>query len=394
MNIVIVRLENDIIAMTNCITLEAEWINILKSLKLGIEVERTFEFIERFSYLKKSHIFKDMSDNMLIEMCKEMKMEEFESGHIIIEDGSEGDKLYLLYKGNAKVCKDGKLLRELESGSCFGETSLLLGNIHTASVVAESKINVYTLSKEMFERFLDRNMIEFLKKKISYQNYFNIQLDDLHYIKQLGAGKFGSVALVGNGPYHIYAIKSVPKKMAEKQSILIRYFQKERQILLSLDHPFIVKLVRTFRNEEHIFFLMEFINGISLDSFIDNRSGSKLNDKYSTQFYIASLLVTVDYLNSKKIAHRDIKPSNIMLDETGYIKLVDFGTAVVIKDFTSTITGTPHFMAPEILLGKGYSLSVDYWSIGITAFQLFYNYYPFGNKAKDPMDIYRDTLRK
>jgi len=67
---------------------------------------------------------------------------------------------------------------------------------------------------------------------------------------------------------------------------------------------------------------------------------------------------------------------------------------VIISDFTSTITGTPHYIAPEILRGKGYSFSCDYWSVGIICFEVFFNFYPFGNSAKDPMDVYKDVIKK
>ena len=83
-----------------------------------------------------------------------------------------------------------------------------------------------------------------------------------------------------------------------------------------------------------------------------------------------------------------------MIDEKGYIKLIDFGTAIILKDFTSTIIGTPHYIAPEVLIGKGYNSSCDYWSLGIITHELYYNYYPFGNDAYNPIDIYRDVLRK
>ena len=66
----------------------------------------------------------------------------------------------------------------------------------------------------------------------------------------------------------------------------------------------------------------------------------------------------------------------------------------MVKDFQNTITGTPHYIAPEILAGKGYSFSCDYWSVGIIGFELFYNYYPFGQNSTDPMDIYREVMKK
>ena len=83
-----------------------------------------------------------------------------------------------------------------------------------------------------------------------------------------------------------------------------------------------------------------------------------------------------------------------MIDNKGYLKVIDFGTAMEINDFTSTITGTPHYIAPEILLGKGYNFSVDYWSVGITAFEICFGYFPFGNNAKDPMEVYKEVLKK
>jgi cGMP-dependent protein kinase len=83
-----------------------------------------------------------------------------------------------------------------------------------------------------------------------------------------------------------------------------------------------------------------------------------------------------------------------MIDTNGYLKMIDFGTAKVLKDYTSTIIGTPHYIAPEILQGKGYSLSCDFWSLGICMYEIFYGMYPFGHTANEVIDIYKEVLKK
>jgi cGMP-dependent protein kinase len=72
----------------------------------------------------------------------------------------------------------------------------------------------------------------------------------------------------------------------------------------------------------------------------------------------------------------------------GFPKLIDFGTSKEIIDRTTTIIGTPHYMAPEIILGEGYSFQVDIWSVAICMFEFMCGNVPFGENAEDPMDVY------
>ena len=81
-----------------------------------------------------------------------------------------------------------------------------------------------------------------------------------------------------------------------------------------------------------------------------------------------------------------------MIDSSGYLKMIDFGTAKQLTDYTSTVIGTPHYIAPEILKGKGYSLSCDFWSVGICMYEIFYGMYPFGHFATEVIEIYKDIL--
>ena len=226
-------------------------------------------------------------------------------------------------------------------------------------------------------------------KKLALQDT-EISLSSLNYIKFLGKGKFGTVSLVHNNK-NIYAIKAISRKSVEREKILAKYFVNERKIMLSLDHPFVVKMVKSMKNQNFCFLLIEFINGTNLDQYLSNRDHKQ--NLYETQFYVGSILLMLDYLQKKFIAHRDIKPSNIMIDNNGYLKMIDFGTSKILTDYTSTIIGTPHYIAPEILKGRGYSLSCDFWSLGICMYEIFYGKYPFGNYANEVIEVYKEILK-
>lgn len=95
----------------------------------------------------------------------------------------------------------------------------------------------------------------------------------------------------------------------------------------------------------------------------------------------------MEYLHTNNIIYRDIKPENIMVDDKGYMRLIDMGTAKFLKGKggrTYTIIGTPHYMAPEILTGKGYSYAVDLWSIGVCLYEFMCGGVPYAEDADDP----------
>ena len=389
----------DIKTHGECKILKFDWDKICKESFRNIleknngDSKKLISFFNQLNNLKKIEIFKECSNLRLIDICLSMKKEKYLENKIIFNEGEKGDKFYFIKKGKVECLKSNKFIRELEENSCFGEISLLKSEVRSATIRTKTKVSVYTLTRSDFKKHMDKNMLDYLNKKIALQDNFEFTLNDLYFCKSLGHGKFGTVSLVHNNK-NFYAMKLVKRAEAEKQKILIKYFITERLILLKLDHPFIMKLVRTFKTDEYIFYMTEFINGRVLSKYIENRNMSNIKNFYETQFYLSFLFVVLDYLNNKNICHRDLKPDNIMLDEKGYLKVIDFGTSIEIKNYTSTITGTPHYISPEVLVGKSYSFSCDYWSVGIIAHEIFYNFCPFGNKAKDPMDVYREIIKK
>ena len=383
---------NDLTVFPDLLSLESDINPLAQILKIDLNQTKPLNLLSRLVKLKKLNLFKNLSEKLLESLASKLKKKKYRENEIIINEGTIVDSLYLISKGRVQLTKDNIYIRELESGSCFGENAIFFENSKsTNSVIAVETVICYILMKNDFDIILnDNNMKNYLLTKFALQDT-SINLSDLHYIKFLGKGKFGSVSLVHNKK-NIYAIKAISRKSVEVQKMLAKYFVNERRVMLTLDHPFIVKMVKSMRNNLFCFLLIEFVNGKNLNDYLPTRT--KINNIKETQFYIGSLILMIEYLQKKFIAHRDIKPGNIMIDSNGYLKMIDFGTAKILTNYTSTVIGTPHYIAPEVLLGKGYSLSCDFWSIGICMFEIFYGTYPFGPHAHEVIEIYKEVLHK
>ena len=92
------------------------------------------------------------------------------------------------------------------------------------------------------------------------------------------------------------------------------------------------------------------------------------------------MIVLLEYFLSEEIVVRDLKPDNFIIDENGYLNLVSLGSAKCISDHhrTNTVIGTPHYMAPEVVLGKEYNEMVDLWAVGVMLYEFMVGELPFG----------------
>merc|ERR1719215_1095992 len=137
---------------------------------------------------------------------------------------------------------------------------------------------------------------------------------------------------------------------------------RESELLNENRHPFIMRLVNLYETQQYAYMLTELITGGELHAAI--RSITTTLSRTQTQFYAGSLVLVLEELLERNIVFRDLKPENVMLDHQGYLKLIDFGIAKKFEENQSrtfTMIGTPHYMAPETMLGKGYGSEVDLW---------------------------------
>ena len=156
-----------------------------------------------------------------------------------------------------------------------------------------------------------------------------------------------------------------------------------------LDHTMILKLVKTYKDSKRIYFLTEYVKGMDLFDVL--RAMGLLNDN-DAKFYTACMVEIFAHLHERSILYRDLKPENVMVDEMGYPKLIDFGTAKTVRQRTYTIVGTPHYMAPEVITGEGYFMQCDMWSLGIMLYEFVFGILPFGKDLEDPYEVF-DAVR-
>ncbi|XP_015680870.1 ribosomal protein S6 kinase alpha-3 isoform X1 [Protobothrops mucrosquamatus] len=209
-------------------------------------------------------------------------------------------------------------------------------------------------------------------------------------LKVLGQGSFGKVFLVkkisGPDAKQLYAMK-VLKKATLKVRDRVRT-KMERDILVEVNHPFIVKLHYAFQTEGKLYLILDFLRGGDLFTRLSKEVMFTEDD---VKFYLAELALALDHLHSLGIIYRDLKPENILLDEEGHIKLTDFGLSKESIDHEKkaySFCGTVEYMAPEVVNRRGHTQSADWWSFGVLMFEMLTGTLPFqGKDRKETMTM-------
>ena len=377
-----IQLKSSIYCSPLCLVATAKASEITK--KYGCTLKEIIERSGKIEQLRRVALFKNLSKVKFDLLAKKIKSEKIENRHNVITQGEEGTRFYIVKKGLIDIYVNKKYIRTMNENEYLGERALFFKEPRSATATAHGDCEVYYLEKEDFENVIEKNLLDYLNNRIYLQDE-SITLEQLTHLTKLGSGSYGNVSLVkSNKKNFFYAIKVISNKQI-LYTQLHKNLELERKILLRVDHPFIVKLVKTLKDERFIYFLMDYIKGKELFDII--RDIGLLNKK-QTLFYGASIMLAVRYLHQRKFVFRDIKPENVMVLDNGYIKIIDFGTAKAIEDKTKTTLGTPHYMAPEMILGKGYSFEVDYWAIAVCMYEFVCGEVPFGENCEDTMEIY------
>ncbi|KAL2606536.1 hypothetical protein GLYMA_09G232400v4 [Glycine max] len=247
-------------------------------------------------------------------------------------------------------------------------------------------------------------------------------IEDFEIIKPISRGAFGRVFLTRKrATGDLFAIK-VLKKADMIRKNAVQSILAERDILISVRNPFVVRFFYSFTCRENLYLVMEYLNGGDLYSMLRNLG---CLDEDMARVYIAEVVLALEYLHSLNVIHRDLKPDNLLIGQDGHIKLTDFGLSKVglinstddlsapsfsNNDFLGddepkprhsskreerqkqSVVGTPDYLAPEILLGMGHAATADWWSVGVILYELLVGIPPFN--AEHPQQIFDNIINR
>ncbi|KAM0788231.1 hypothetical protein ACM66B_001385 [Microbotryomycetes sp. NB124-2] len=221
-----------------------------------------------------------------------------------------------------------------------------------------------------------------------------VDLWHFYLLRSVGKGAFGKVRVVQHKQTKaLYALKYINKARISKQRAVNNIIQ-ERRLLEEIDSPFVCNLRFAFQDDENLFMVLDLMLGGDLRFHLDRLGTLK---EEVVKFYVAEMALALGDLHSRNIVHRDVKPDNILLDERGHAHLTDFNIAVHFteKRPLTSVAGSMAYMAPEVLAKRGYFATVDWWSLGIVAYELLFGKRPYRGKTNSGLTqaILKDQIR-
>ncbi|MDZ7807279.1 MAG: protein kinase [Gracilimonas sp.] len=272
-----------------------------------------------------------------------------------------------------------------------GEVTQLLESIFDSEGWLE---NLEDYKRDMYDELADG-----IKLLSSDKSPIGTKVGSYRIEKKIGEGGMGSVYLAKHSSSdieHNVAIKIIRSEKATSENI--RRFKHEQKILAGLHHPGIARMYDAgTTGDGYPYLIMEYVNGISITDYC-NQSDCTLEQKLNL---FIDVLQALRHAHENLVIHRDLKPSNILVDESGNIKILDFGISKLLvddEDSSLTKTGarllTPRYAAPEQILQENITTATDLYSLGIVFYQLISGQYPYNFNELSRYEIEQAILKQ
>jgi CRP-like cAMP-binding protein len=352
------------------------------------------------------------NERVLNYLAKQIVDHTFTVGEVICHAGQpllRPPALYLVRKGVIRLDHAAaKTPQSIEMDAFFGDDQLCVDmhnekytSPYTATVIEECSCGILKLRdcrNVMDTRRMGKkhNVLAFDSLSLSQQMNGKLSMDDLSVHRMIGAGTFGQVFLVSrkcsDGNERAYALK-VQSKYELCRSGQAKGVVREKNIMTLLHNPFVATLLASFQDDKCVYMLMNLLQGGELFSIMHTKTSHVLPER-SAKFYAACVAEALFYLHcSHALVFRDLKPENIMIDNNGYAILIDYGFCKKISGKTYTTCGTPLYLAPEVILNRGHSWSVDYWSLGIMIYEMLVGKTPFYENGMNKAELFENIVR-
>ena len=407
------------VGQVKCLSLDREKFDML----LG-SAQEVLSGRMRIRVLQCVPLLSKLPEAKLVKLCSVMRAQTFQDGTYIIRQGDDGSRFYIINEGEVKCTRNrgGKIgdedeLIRLNTQEFFGERALITNETRKANVIACGTVECLVLERDVFQSLLneiqgdiedtmsrrDREEAELLEQQEikakeaeeeagKFGPLTTFKLEELRIMRTIGTGSFGRVKMVQSVMTgQVFALKIMNKAEVVANHQAQNILAEKRLLYECSASQFILKLMQTFQDTSQVMMLMEFIQGGELWSIIYERGTAIARNPFggfqlsAVKFYAASTLMAFKHIHSRSIAYRDMKPENILVDSAGYLKVIDFGFAKKfpftkngsMQNKTYTLCGTPEYLAPEIIMSKGYDKSVDYWALGCMIYELFLGRTPY-----------------
>lgn len=351
------------------------------------------------AFLRALPVFRTLEADEVTRLLAEAERRTYAPGTRIVRRGDPGDGMYIVREGAVQVpVVDGtgerRLTAYLGPGDFFGEMALLTGGPRAADVVADGEVpcSCLLLSKRAVDELLKtkprvaRFLTEILGRRLLESGHMR-QVGKYRVVAEIGRG---GAAIVFEG-LHPTLKRSVAIKMLSHELVyehdFAERFLDEARIIADLRHDNIVQVYDQEAAFATFFIVMERLSGMELSTILKEGRLSAEETRHILQQVCRGL----QYAHRRGVVHRDIKPSNIFVEDTGRVKVMDFGIAIGARGEVRAeegIMGTPGYIAPEALLGHGIDHRADIYALGVVAYMMLAGTSPFSHRDK------REVLRR